>query len=65
MVPILGWFKAGAARASRRKRSSACASRARFIRKKLQRYKAAEIGTFGLVDHTHPSATKPFDDPIV
>jgi hypothetical protein len=36
-----------------------------FLRKKLQRYKAAEMGIFGLVDHTHPSASKPFGDPIV
>jgi hypothetical protein len=35
------------------------------VRQELQSDKAAEFDVFGFVDHTHPPATKFFDDAVV
>ena len=42
MVQMCGWFSAEAARASRRNRSSACASLATSVRQELERDEPAE-----------------------
>ena len=58
MVQMLGWFRAEAALASRRKRSRACGSWAKFVGQKFQRDEAMEAGVFGLVDHAHATAAE-------
>jgi hypothetical protein len=63
MVQMLGWFRADAARASRRKRSSACGSFATGEEFKLN--KAAEFDVLRLVNHAHPAATEFLDHAIV
>ena len=65
MVQMLGWFRAEAARASRRKRSSACESLAKVIRQELQGDKAPELRVFGFVDHSHATAAQFLGNPVV
>jgi hypothetical protein len=36
-----------------------------FVRQKLQSDQAAQLGVFGLVDHTHPAAPELFEDAVV
>ncbi len=35
------------------------------VRQKLQGYKSVELSVFGLIDHTHTSATEFFDNAVV
>ena len=62
---MLGWFRADAARASRRKRSRACGSFGYVIRQELQSDEAAEFGVLGLVDHTHAAPAELLDDAVM
>src|SRR5215469_8091352 len=64
-VQILGWFSADAARASLRKRSSACGSVATSSRRNFKATKATEFDVLGLVDHTHPATAQLLDDAVV
>jgi hypothetical protein len=56
MVQIFGWFRAEAARASRRKRSSACGSLASSSGRNFWGYVATEFQIFRFVDDAHPTA---------
>jgi hypothetical protein len=62
---MLGWFKAEAARASRRKRSSACGVSRQFIRQEFQRDKAPKRGVFGLVDNSLAPAAEFLENAVV
>src|SRR5882724_9865587 len=55
MVQMLGWFKAEAERASRRKRLS-LGMVDDVISQELQGNEAVKLGVLGLVDHTHAAA---------
>jgi hypothetical protein len=61
---MLGWLRADAARASRRKRS-----RARIVSnvfgQEFQSHESAQAGVLGFVDNPHPAATQLFDDAVV
>ena len=65
MVQMLGWFKAEAARASRRKRLESLGIVNHIVRQEFQGDEAAEFGIFGFVDHTHPAAAELLNDAIV
>ncbi len=67
MVQMLGWLRAEAARASRRKRSNACGSCATsyIVRKKFKGDKSAERDVLSLVDHAHTAAPEFLDNAVV
>src|SRR5215472_14008745 len=62
---MLGWFRAEAASASRRKRLRACTSPATSSGKKLERHKTLQPGVLGLIDHAHTAATEFLDNAVV
>ena len=62
---MFGWFRAEAARASRRNRSSACGVLGYIFAQKLQGDEATKLGVLSLVNDTHPAPAKFFDDAVV
>ena len=62
---MFGWFRAEAARASRRKRSRAPQFLRQIVRKKLEGDRATELEILGPVDHTHPATAQLLDDAVV
>ena len=65
MVQMLGWLRAEAARASRRKRSRAWRSRGYIFREEFQGDEAVEASVLGLVDNAHSAAAKLFNDTVM
>ena len=63
-MQIFRWFNEEAARASRRKRSSAAASEL-SSGKKFQSDVSAKSDIFRLINDTHPGATRFLDDAVV
>ena len=61
----VGMIQCGAARASRRKRSRACGSRATSSGRNFSATMRPRSSVFGLVNHTHATPTDLFHDPIV
>ena len=61
MVQMLGWFRAEADLASRRKRSRA----GQRLRKELESNKAAKFDVLSLVDHTHSAPAELFENAVV
>ena len=62
MVQMLGWFRAEAALASRRKRSRACGSAGERIGEEFQGDEAIEQSVLGFVDDAHSAAAETFED---
>jgi len=61
---MLGWFNADAALASP-KAFDSLRIVGKLFREEFQRHIAAELCVLGLIDHTHPTATKFLDNSVV
>ena len=64
MVQMLGWLRADAARASRRKRSSACGSW-QTLQAGTSGRRSDQVRVLGLIDHTHPATAQLLHDAVV
>jgi hypothetical protein len=65
MVQILGWFRAEAARASRRKTFKGLGIVRQLPRQKFERNAASEVKVLGLVHCSHTPAAQLFQNAVV